>query len=149
LSAKRNRARMWRWARPRSWMRPARGRCYSWRGCGCCRCDIDHTSHTNKAVQVAEVRVSASLVKSVLVNEPRIIENSSVTVHVIRRAELPIGCTRHTARDTVIIAAPGPPYCVAHGNVYCIRNKPQFVSQRAHRHIENLAAGQSPAASHL
>ena len=91
----RDRARVWSRARSRSWMRTARrsGRCWSRRSCwrwSWCRRDIDHTSHSGKAVQSAEVRVSASLRKSVLVNEPCVIKNSGVTVHVIRRTELPI-----------------------------------------------------------
>ena len=113
------------------------------------RRNIDHTGHSSKAVQSAEVRVSASLRKRVLVNEPCIRKNSSVTVRVIRRTELPISCARRAAGDTVVIAAPSPPHRVAERDVECVRHKPYFVSRRAHRHIENLAASQPPAAWHL
>jgi len=111
--------------------------------------NIDHTSHSSKAVQSAEVRVTASPCKSVFVNEPCVRKNSSVTVRVIRRTEPPIGCTRRATGDTVVIAAPGPPHRVTHEDVECVRHKPYFVSCRPHRHIENLAASQSRAASHL
>ena len=124
----RDRARVWSRARPRSWMRTARrsGRCWSRRSCwrwSWCRRDIDHTSHSGKAVQGAEVGVSASLRKSVLVNEPCVIKNSGVTVHVIRRTELPIGCTSRAAGDTVVIAAPGPPHGVTHRDAECVRHE--------------------------
>ena len=113
------------------------------------RHNIDHASHSSKAVQSAEVRVSACLRKRVLVNEPCVRKNSSVTVRVIRRTELPISCARRAAGDTVVIAAPGPPHGVTHEDVECVRHKPYFVSCRPHRHIENLAASQSSTASHL
>jgi len=129
----RDRARVWSRARPRSWMWPGRR-------------NIDHTSHSRKAVQSAEVRVTASLRKSVFVNEPCIRKNSGITVHVIRRTELPVSCTRDTACDAVVITAPGPPHGVAHRNAQYVWDKPQFVSHRPHRHIENLAASQSPTA---
>jgi hypothetical protein len=133
----RDRARVWNRARPGSWMWPDRRR------------NIDHTGHSSKAVQSAEVRVSASLRKRVLVNEPCVRKNSSVTVRVIRRTELPISCARRAAGDTVVIAAPGPPHRVADRDVECVRHKPYCVSRRPHRHIENLAASQSSTASHL
>ena len=137
LLPRRDRARVWSRARPRSWM---------WAGR---RHNIDHASHSSKAVQSAEVRVSACLRKRVLVNEPCVRKNSSVTVRVIRRTELPISCARRAAGDTVVIAAPGPPHGVTHEDVECVRHKPYFVSCRPHRHIENLAASQSSTASHL
>jgi hypothetical protein len=113
------------------------------------RRNIDHTSHSSKAVQCAEVRITARLRKSELVNGACIRENSGVAVRVIRRTELPISCARRAAGDTVVIAAPGPPHRVADRDVECVRHKPYFVSRRPHRHIENLAAGQSSTASHL
>ena len=128
---------MWTWARPRSWMRPTGPR------------NINHAGHSSKAVQRTEVRITTSLRKSVFVNEPCIGKNSGVTVHVIRRTELSISRTRRTTRDTVGVAAPGPTYCVAHRDGQRVGDKSQFVSLRPHRHIENLAASQSPPALHL
>jgi hypothetical protein len=83
------------------------------------------------------------------VNEPRVRKNAGVTVHVIGRTELPVSYARLTACDTVVVAAPGPAHCVAHGNVQCVRNEPQFVSHRTNSHIDNLAASQPSAVLHL
>jgi hypothetical protein len=100
-------------------------------------------------MQEAKVRVSASLRKRVFVNEPCIRKNSSVTVRVIRRTELPVGCVTSAAGNTVVVAAPGPPHRVADRDVECVRHKPDWVSRRSYSHIENLAASQAPAAWHL
>ena len=92
------------------------------------RRNIDHTSHSSKAVQGAEVTVSAGLRKSVFVNEPCVIKNSCVTIHVIRGTELPVGCARGAAGDTVGVAAPGPSHGVAHRDVQCVGDKTYLVS---------------------
>ena len=92
------------------------------------RRNIDHTSHSSKAVQSAEVRVTASLCKSVFVNEACIGKNPSVTIGIIRRTELPIGCTRRAAGDTVVIAAPGPSHGVTHRDVECVGHEAYFIS---------------------
>jgi hypothetical protein len=70
------------------------------------RRNIDHTSHASKAVQGAEVTVSAGLRKGVFVNEPCVIKNSCVTIHVITGTELLVGCARGAAGNTVGVAAP-------------------------------------------
>src|SRR4029079_14699575 len=102
LSSGWNRARVWTWARPRSWMWSSRRR------------NIDHTSHSSKAVQGTEVTVSAGLGKSVFVNRARVRKDTRVTIHVIRGTELPVGCARGAAGNTVGVAAPGPSHGVAH-----------------------------------
>ena len=111
--------------------------------------NIDHTSHASKAVQGAEVTVSAGLRKGVFVNEPCVIKNSCVTIHVIGGTELLVGCARGAAGNTVGVAAPGPSHGVADGDVQCVGDKAYLVSRRSYRHIENLAASQPPAARHL
>lgn len=113
------------------------------------RRNIDHTSHSSKAVQGTEVTVSAGLRKSVFVNRARVRKDTRVTIHVIRGTELPVGCARGAAGNTVGVAAPGPSHGVAHQDVQCIGDKTYLVSRRSYRHIENLAAGQPPATGHL
>ena len=92
--------------------------------------NVDYTSHSDKAVQGAEVRVRAWLRKSVLINRACVSKYSRVTVHVIRRTELPVSCAGSavTAGDTVDVAAPGPPHGVAHRNVQCVGDKANLVS---------------------
>jgi len=68
-------------------------------------------------VQETEVTVSAGLRKGVLVNEPCIRKDSCVTIHVIRRTELPVGCVTSAAGNTVVVAAPGPSHGVAQRDV--------------------------------
>ena len=78
-------------------------------------CNIDHTSHSSKAMQEAKVRVRASLRKSVLVHRPCVRKDSCLAVHIIRGTELPISLSaRGAAGNTVVVALPGPPYSVAH-----------------------------------
>jgi len=132
-------ARMRHRARPRSWTRPVG------------RHNINHTSHSSKAMLGTKVRISASLCKSKLINEARVVKYSCVTVHVIRRAELSVGCARLavTAGDTVKIAGPGPSHSVAHKYVERVRHKLKFIVRWSYRHIEDLATNQSPATWHL
>ena len=92
------------------------------------RRNIDNTGHSSKAVQRTEVRITASLGKSVFVNCACVRKDSCVTVHVIRGAELPVGCARGAAGNTVGVAAPGPSHGVAHRDVEGVRHKAYFVS---------------------
>ena len=92
------------------------------------RRNIDHTSHSSKAVQGTEVTVSAGLRKSVFVNRARVRKDSRVTIHVIRRTELPISCARRATGDTVVIASPGPPHGVADRDVQCVGDKAYLIS---------------------
>ena len=113
--------------------------------------NVDYTSHSDKAVLEAEVRIRAWLRKAVLINEACVVKYSRVTVHVIGRTKLPINCAGSavTAGDTVEVAAPGPPHGVTNRDVDRIRHKLKFVVHRPDRHVENLAATQSPAVWHL
>ena len=92
------------------------------------RRNIDYTSHASKAVQGAEVTESASLRKGVFINGARVRKDSCVTIHVIRRTELPVGCARGAAGNTVGVAAPGPSHSVADGDVQCVGDKAYLVS---------------------
>ena len=92
------------------------------------RPNIDNTGHSSKAVQGAEVTVSASLRKGVFVNRARVRKDSRVTIHVIRGTELPVGCARGTAGNTVGIAAPGPSHGVTQRDVECVGDKTDLVS---------------------
>lgn len=87
--------------------------------------------------------------KSVFVNKPCVTKNSSVAISVSRRTELAVSCTRGAARDTMVIASPGPPHRVAYPNVERIRHKTNLVACGPYCDIENLAAGQPFAALHL
>jgi hypothetical protein len=110
---------------------------------------INHAGHSSKAVQCTIVRITSSLAKSVFVNEPGVRKDAGVTVCVIRGTELPVSYARLTTRDTVVVAAPSPAHGIANGNVQCVGNKPQFVSDRPHSHVENLAASLPFVALHL
>ena len=103
-----------------------------------CWQNVNHSSHSSKAVQEAEILVRARLRKSELVDEPCVIKNCSVAVHVIRRTKLPIGGAGSAACDAVKIALPGPAHGVADAYVEGIRHKTEFVSYRSHGHIKNL-----------
>jgi hypothetical protein len=92
------------------------------------RRNVDNTSHSSKAVQVAEVTVSSGLRKGVFVNRARVRKDSRVTIHVIRRTEFPVGCARGAAGNTVVVAAPGPSGGVAHRDVQCVGDKAYLVS---------------------
>jgi hypothetical protein len=92
------------------------------------RRNVDHTRHASKAMQGAEVTVSASLRKSVFVNGARVRKDSRVTIHVIRGTELPVGCARGAAGNAVGVAAPGPSHGIAHRDVQCVGDKAQLVS---------------------
>ena len=120
-------------ARPRRRTRP---RCGT--GPDCWQ-DVNHSSHSSKAVQGAEILVHARLRKSELIDEPCVVKDSGVTVHVIRRTKLPIGGAGRATGDTVKIALPSPAHGVAHADVDGIRHKTEFVSYRSHCHIKNLA----------
>ena len=85
--------------------------------------DVNYSSHSSKAVQGAEILVHARL----------------FTLHVIRRTKLPILDAGRATGDTVKIARPGPAHGVAHADVDGIRQKTEFVFQRSHCHIKNLA----------
>ena len=102
-------------ARPRSRTRTRCGK-----GPHCWQ-DVNHSSHSSKAVQGAEILVHARLRKSKLIHEARVVKDSGFTVHVIRRTKLPIRDARRTTGDTVGIARPGPAHCVAHADVDGIR----------------------------
>jgi hypothetical protein len=91
------------------------------------RSNVDHTSHSSKAVQGTEVSVSAGLRKSVFVNRARVRKDSCVTIHVIRRTELPVGCARGATGNTVGVAAPGPSHGVAHRDIQCVGDKAYLV----------------------
>jgi hypothetical protein len=97
------------------------------------------SSHSSKAVWVAEILVHARLCKSKLIYEPCVVNDSSVTVHIIRRTKLPIRDAVRATGDTVMITRPGPAHSVAHTDDDQIRHKGEFVSYRTHSHIENLA----------
>ena len=92
------------------------------------RSNVDHTSHSSKAVQGTKVTVSAALRKSVFVNRARVRKDTRVTIHVIRGTELPVGCARGAAGNTVGVAAPGPSHSVADGDVQCVGDKAYLVS---------------------
>jgi len=92
------------------------------------RRNIDYTSHSSKAVQGAEVTESASLCKGVFINGARVRKDFCLTIHVIRRTELPVGCARGTAGNTVGIAAPGPSHGVTQRDVECVGDKTDLVS---------------------
>ena len=51
--------------------------------------NVDNTSHSSKAVQGAEVTVSAGLRKSAFVNRARVRKDSRVTIHVIGEQNCP------------------------------------------------------------
>lgn len=84
----------------------------------------------------AEVRISASLRKSVLVNRADVGKNTRRAVGIIRGTKLPIGCTRITAGDTVAAASPGPPHCISRRDIELVWHKHEALPDR---HIENLA----------
>ena len=129
--------------RPRSRTRPRRGaRPHCWQ-------DVNHSSHSSKAVQGAEILVHARLRKSELIHEPCVVKDSGVTVHIIRRTKLPIGGAGCTTGDTVKIAGPGPAHGVAHADVDSIRHKTEFVFQRSHCYIKNLAPNVSLSTGNL
>jgi len=107
------------------------------------RVDMHCACHPSKAVQSAEVRKSAGLCKSVLVNSACIGKDSCVAIHVVRRTKFAIGSARGAAGNTVVIAAPGPSHCVAHRNGDRVGDKAYFVSLRSYRYIENLATGRA------
>src|SRR6476661_3645000 len=109
-------------ARPRGWSRP----------------HVNHSSHPGKAVQGAEILVDASLRKSELIDEPCIVKNPRLTVHVIRRTKSLIGRTILATGDTVKITGPSPTHSVAHMDGDGIRHKGEFVSFRTDSHVENL-----------
>src|SRR5437867_2149446 len=98
-------------ARPRRRTRP---RCGT--GPDCWQ-DVNHSSHSSKAVQGAEILVHARLRKSELIHEPCVVKDSGVTVHVIRRTKLTIGGAGRATGDAVKIALPGPAHSVAGGDV--------------------------------
>ena len=119
-----------------------RPRCRTGPRCGrgpYCWQDINHSSHSSKAVYGAEILVHAGLRKSELIHEPCVVKDSGVTVHVIRRTKLPIGDAGLATGNTVKIAGPGPAHSVAHADVDGIRHKTEFVSYRSHCYIKNLA----------
>ena len=78
-------------------------------------------------MQGAEILVHAWLRKSVLVHEPRVVKGAGLTVRVIRRTKLPIGCARRPAGDTMKIALPRPAHGVDDADVDGIRHKSEFV----------------------
>ena len=103
------------------------------------RRDVNDSSHSSKAVQGAEILVHARLRKSEFIHEPCVVKDSGVTVHVIRRTKLPIGGAGRATGDTVRIAGPSPAHGVAYADGDGIRHKSEFVFQRSHCHIKNLA----------
>src|SRR5205823_5461263 len=108
-----------------------RPRCRTGPRCGrgpYCWQDINHSSHSSKAVYGAEILVHAGLRKSELIHEPCVVKDSGVTVHVIRRTKLPIGGAGRATGDTMKIALPGPAHGVADADVDGIRHKTEFVS---------------------
>ena len=121
------------WMRPRSRTRSRYGK---WPHCWQ---DVNYSSHSSKAVQGAKIVVHARLHKSELIHEARVVKSSRLTVHVIRGTKLPIFGAWRATGDTVKIALPGPAHCVAYGDVDHIRQKTEFVSQRSHGHIKNIA----------
>lgn len=101
---------------------------------------MNHPGHSAKAVQRAEIVIRAGLRKSELKDESCLAKDSGVTVHVIGRTKLPIGCAGCATGDTVKIALPSPADGVAHGDIDGIRHKTEIVSGRSHHHIKDLAA---------
>jgi hypothetical protein len=87
-------------------------------------------------VRGAEVRKSAGLRKSVLINEPCIVEGSCLTVHIIRGTKLAIGGARFAAGDTVAATDPGPSHCVARIDCEFVGHKHK--ATLPHRYVENL-----------
>jgi len=97
---------------------------------------MDHASHTIVAVCRAEVRVIATLIKGVLIDETRIGKNSRTAVGIIRRAKLSVGNARSAARYTVAAGYPSPSHCVARCDADFVRHKRKTLS---YRHIESPA----------
>jgi len=91
-------------------------------------------------VQRAEILVGASLRKSEFINEPCVVKNPSLTVHVIGRTKSLVGKALIATGDTVKITGPGPPHSVAHADGEGIRHKAELVSLRADSHVESLAS---------
>ena len=116
-----------------------------------CWQDVNYSSHSSEAVQGAEILVHARLRKSELIHKACVVKDSGITVHVIRRTKLPIGGAGRAIAtgDTVKIALPGPAHSVADGDVNGIRHKTEFVSQRSHCYIKNLAPDVSFSARSL
>ena len=92
-----------------------------------CWQDVNHSSHSSKAVQGAEILVHARLRKSELIHEPCVVKDSGLTVHVIRRTKLPIVDAGLATGNTVKIALPRPAHSVANADVDGIRLKSEFV----------------------
>src|SRR5262245_37973865 len=86
----------------------------------------------------AEIRKTASLCKSELVNSGYVGKHARGAVRVIRRTELPIRSARIATRDTVAITVPGPPHRVANRNVDRARVKRKRPT-RPHGHIDSRA----------
>ena len=101
--------------------------------------NIDHSSHTDSAMDAAEIRKTASLCKSEFVNKALAGSHALAAVRVIRRTELPIGCAGRgiAAGDTMAARGPGPPHGVAHRDVDRVRYK--HIAALPHRDIDNRA----------
>lgn len=99
---------------------------------------MDQASHTILTMRRAEVRIIATVVKSVLVYRSAIGKSSRVAIGVIRRTKLFIGDARSATCDTVAAAYPGPSHRVAHVNAYFVWHKGKALSDG---HIENLTGG--------
>ena len=96
---------------------------------------MDQASHTILTMRRAEVRIIATVVKSVLVYRSAIGKNSRVAVGVIRRTKFFIGDARSASRDTMAATYPGPSHRVAHVNAYFVWHEGKVLSDG---HIENL-----------
>src|SRR5262249_820072 len=108
--------------------------------------NIDYSSHTDSAMDTAEIRKTTSLRKSEFINKTLAGSHACGAVRVIRRTKLPI---RYAGRgvatgDTVAALRPGPPHRVAHRDVDCVRHK--HIAALPHRNIENLTRGRGHAA---
>src|SRR5215475_8024428 len=95
----------------------------------------------------AEIRKTASLCKSELVNKALVGKHALGAVRVIRRTELPIGRAGTATGHTVTATAPRPPHRVANRNVDGVRRKRETPA-RPDGHIDNRAGRRWRAARH-
>jgi hypothetical protein len=89
-------------------------------------------------VRGAKVIKRTRLRKSELVDCAIVREDWLITVHIVWRAKLPVGCARIAAGDAVAVTMPGPPDRIPGGDIYCRRCKHETI--QPYRDVKNLTA---------
>jgi hypothetical protein len=98
--------------------------------------DIDHTSHAKKTVCKADVGITTSRVKRVLINSAGVGKSSWKTIHVVRRTKLRIREALRTTANAMAATGPGPSHRVTDRDVDSVRRKRET---RPHHDVDNLA----------